>query len=116
MSPSEVFEELKDDKEIGEWLRQRRSAIEVEPDARLIGEFARLNRTYAELTKKKKVRAKNVADAWVIGYAKINRIPVVSKEALKSGPEKIKRCIPGVCQLEGIEHLHFLDFVRRGGS
>ncbi|MBK6688784.1 MAG: DUF4411 family protein [Deltaproteobacteria bacterium] len=82
MSPSEVFEELKDDKEIGEWLRQRRSAIEVEPDARLIGEFARLNRTYPELTKKKKVRAKNVADAWVIGYAKINRTPVASKEAL----------------------------------
>ena len=53
-------------------------------------------------------------DITIIALAKTLGIPLISME-VSAGTSTVKRRIPDICQLEGVEHLTFNDMLRREG-
>ena len=56
-----------------------------------------------------------INDISIIALAKTLKLPVVSMETPIRNQESLKRRIPDICDLEGLEHLLFSDFCRREG-
>lgn len=54
-------------------------------------------------------------DISIIGLAKTLKLPVVSMETPIRNQDSLKRRIPNICDLEGLEHLLFSDFCRSEG-
>jgi hypothetical protein len=53
-------------------------------------------------------------DVTIIALGRTLKLPVISMEAVQAGSDKRQR-IPHICQLEGVPHLTFNDFLRTEG-
>jgi Domain of unknown function (DUF4411) len=80
-------------------------------------EAARMQETYAAFIAENTGRAGTVGinDISIIALAKTLNLPVVSMESAVSNDASLKRRIPDICKLEGIQHMYFSDYCRAEG-
>lgn len=53
------------------------------------------------------------ADGWLVAYAQINELTIVTQEALKSSDTKRHVSIPNVCRQFGVDCINVFEFFRR---
>ena len=107
VSPVIVLDELRrKEDEILKWARDYVTFLELDAEVQL--KQAEIVNRFPKLTEFK--RGRSLADPWVVALAAIKRCPVVSME--KPGSTNNPR-IPDVCSALKIEHLAFVEMLRR---
>ena len=118
--PSFVYKELNDNKAddfLSHWVKERKlSGLFQDPDSEIQIRFSEIadyvTRSYD--AKNSEVFLKK-ADAWVISYAAVQDLTVVTQEApVGLGAKKVK--IPNICQVFDVTYIDTYTFLRRTGA
>lgn len=86
--------------------------------ATYVGHINRMRSTYKSVISEYNGNRKGTAclnDVSIVALAKSLELPVISMEAITFQASSTKIRIPGLCGLEGIEHLTFNKFLRAEG-
>jgi hypothetical protein len=124
---TEIYEELEHlPGQIGECIKKNKSNLQLEIQDRnwdwptYVAHVQRMRTRYADVISENNGNRKGtvgLTDLSIIALARTLSLPVISSEKkLAHGQDSAKRQkIPDICDLEGVPHMNFNEFLRKEG-
>ena len=116
LSPMEVYREiLKKDDEVSRWIKPRKKGVFREPSTEeqyfltnnILVDFPNCLRGYESTDL--------LADPWIVAFAKINSLTVITYETPNGGGSLSKVKIPDMCKQYDIPYMNTLDLIKKTG-